>query len=182
MDDQQIVLDTSSFCQYSIDISKVIIYTIRYFFADMRSATILGRPMNAADSEIRSRYLALALDARRLMDVLIPFVDSGKRNESLDIAVREAIDALTSVTEGVGTNVVHSNLAFDEYEQVLTLDEIKNQKDRKTVIRDLEQIASPDGGEAQRQAAMRVLEFFFAVESRALQYYNRPPAIVSYAT
>jgi hypothetical protein len=139
--------------------------------------------LNAADSEIRSRYLALALDARRIMDALIPFVESGQRSESLETSVREAIDALTSVTEGTGTNVVHSNLAFDEYEQVLTLDEIKNQEDRKTVISDLVQIAGPDnGGEAQRQAAMRVLEFFFAVESRALQYYNRPPAIASFVT
>ena len=138
--------------------------------------------MNAADSEIRSRYLALALDARRLMDVLIPFVDSGKRNESLDTAVREAIGALTSVTEGAGTNVVHSNLAFDEYEQVRTIDEIKNQEGRKTVISDLERIVGPDTGKPQRQAAMRVLEFFFAVESRALQYYNHPPAIASYVT
>ena len=116
------------------------------------------------------------------MDVLIPFVDSGKRNESLDTAVKEAIGALTSVTEGAGTNVVHSNLAFDEYEQVRTIDEIKNQEDRKTVISDLERIVGPDTGKPQRQAAMRVLEFFFAVESRALQYYNHPPVIASYVT
>jgi hypothetical protein len=134
--------------------------------------------MNAANSEIRSRYLALALDARRLMDVLIPFVDSGKRNESLDIAVKEAIDALNSVAAGSGTSAVRSNLAFDEYEQVLTINEVKGQDERKEVISDLERIAShPDSGKAQRDAATRVLDFFFAVESRALQHYNRPPAM-----
>jgi hypothetical protein len=135
--------------------------------------------MNAADSEIRSRYLALALDARRMMDVLIPFVDSGRRSDSLDTTVKEAIDALTSVNDGGAS--VHSNLAFDEYEQVLTLDEIKSQEERKPLIRDLEIIAGPHGQKTQVEAAMRVLEFFFAVESRALQYYNRPPAVASYA-
>jgi hypothetical protein len=138
--------------------------------------------VNAADSAIRSRYLALALDARRILDALVPFVDSGHRSESLNTAVREAIEALTSTTAGIRANPVHSNLAFDEYEQVLTLDEIKSQEDRKTIINDLETIAAPNGDEIQGQAAMRVLEFFFAVESRALQHYNRPPAIASYAT
>ena len=138
--------------------------------------------MNAADSEIRSRYLALALDARRLMDVLIPFVDSGKRNESLDIAVKEAIHALTSMTESSGTSPVRSNLAFDEYEQVLTLNEVKDEEERKEVIVDLERIANSGSNTAQREAAMRVLEFFFAVESRALQHYDRPPEMASYVT
>jgi hypothetical protein len=138
--------------------------------------------MNAGDSEIRSRYLALALDARRILDVLVPFVESGERNDSLDSAIKEAIVALNSVAEGAVVGTVHSNLAFDEYEQVLTIDEIKNQEDRKTVVRDLERITGLQDSEAQRQAALRVLEFFFAVESRALQYYNRPPAIATYAT
>src|ERR1039457_3368448 len=120
--------------------------------------------MTTADSDIRSRYLALALDARRIMDALLPFVESAKRDERLDTSVKEAIDALNSVSEGSGVNTVHSSLAFDEYEQVLTLDEIKNQEDRKTVIRDLEQIAAVQtGGPQQVQAAMRVLEFFFAL-------------------
>ncbi len=137
--------------------------------------------MNAADSEIRSRYLALALDARRILDALVPFAESGQLTDRLKMAVAEAIDALTSVTEGTGASVVHSNLAFDEYEQVLTLDEIKNQEERKTVISDLKRILGSDSGQAQREAAIRVLEFFFAVESRARQYYNRPPAMASYA-
>jgi hypothetical protein len=138
--------------------------------------------MSTADSEIRSRYLALALDARRILDALVPFAESRQRSDTLDSAVGDAIDALTSVTEGTGANVVHSNLAFDEYEQVLTLDEIKNQEERRTVISDLRLVLAPDGGDAQLAAAIRVLEFFFAVESRALQYYNRPPAMAYYAS
>jgi len=136
--------------------------------------------MSAADSEIRSRYLALALDARRVMEALMPFVESGKRGESLNQAVKDAIDALTSVTEGLSANV-HSNLAFGEYEQALTIDEVKSKNDRVAIIHDLQIIGGSDRADVQRAAARRVLEFFFAVESRALQYYNRPPALPSYA-
>lgn len=135
--------------------------------------------MNAADSEIRSRYLALALDARRMLDALIPFVDSGQRSPLLDTAVNDAIEALTSVTEGTGTRAVRSKLAFDEYEQVLTIDEIKSQEERKEIIKDLQRIASLHGTAPDQHAAMQVLEFFFAVESRALRYYNQPPVMVS---
>lgn len=135
--------------------------------------------MNAADSEIRSRYLALALDARKIVDVLIRFVESEQRHPSLDKAVNEAIEALTSVTKGLGGVQVHSGLAFEEYEQVLTIDEVRSSDDLKTVISDLARIIAPEGKEAL-QAAMRVLEFFFAVESRALQYYNRPPVMAAY--
>jgi hypothetical protein len=77
---------------------------------------------------------------------------------------------------------VRSNLAFDEYEQVLTLNEVKDEEERKEVIVDLERIANPGSNTAQREAAMRVLEFFFAVESRALQHYDRPPEMASYVT
>jgi hypothetical protein len=138
--------------------------------------------MNASDSEVRSRYLALALDARRLMDVLIPFADSGERNESLDRAVKDAIDALSSVSGSSVARTVRSNLAFDEYEQVLTINEVKGQEERREIISDLQRIAQPKDGEEQQEAAMRVLEFFFAVESRALQHYDRPPAMASNVT
>ena len=138
--------------------------------------------MNAGDSDIRSRYLALALDARRIMDALVPFAETGQRNQFFETAVQEAISALAAVTEGTGANAVRSSLAFDEYEQVLTLDEIKNQQERRAVVSDLQRLAAADDREAQHEAAMRVLEFFFAVESRALYYYSRPPAMPSYAT
>jgi hypothetical protein len=138
--------------------------------------------MIAGNSEIRSRYLALALDARRIMDALLPFIESAHRDECLDASVKEAIDALNAISESPGATAVHSNLAFSEYEQVQTLDEIKNQQERKSVIDDLEQIASsPEAEPQQIEAAMRVLRFFFALESRALQHYNRPPAIPAYS-
>ena len=128
-----------------------------------------------ADSEVRSRYLALALDARKVIDALIPFVEYDRRDQALDTSVNETILALNSVGEDV-VNAVHGTLAFDEYEQVLTLDEIKTQQDRRAVIQDLEQIVSPGDPNIKKEAAMRVLQFFFALESRALQYYSRPRA------
>lgn len=134
-----------------------------------------------ADSEIRSRYLALALDARRIMDVLVPFAESGQVGEALDTSVKDVIGALHSLGETADVNAVRSTLAFDEYEQVLTVEEVKTREDRKAVIHDLETILAPNEAEEKRKAAIRVLQFLFALESRALQHYNRSPATSAYA-
>ena len=93
-----------------------------------------------ADSEIRSRYLALALDARRIMDVLVPFAENGQVDQALDASVRDVIGALHSLGETADINPVRSSLAFDEYEQVLTVEEVKPREDRKAVIQDLQTI------------------------------------------
>lgn len=134
--------------------------------------------MTAVDSEIRARYLALALDARRILDVLVPFVESGERNAALDTSVKQAMDALNSMK--VVGGAIHSSFAFDEYEQALTLDEVRNQDDRQGIIDDLAKITGDEVHDA-KAAALRVLQFFFALESRALQHYNRPPAFAAYA-
>lgn len=134
-----------------------------------------------ADSEIRSRYLALALDARRIMDVLVPFAENGQVDQALDASVRDVIGALHSLGETADINPVRSSLAFDEYEQVLTVEEVKPREDRKAVIQDLQTILEPDGAEEKREAAIRVLQFLFALESRALRHYNRSTATSAYA-
>ncbi len=139
--------------------------------------------MTTADSDIRSRYLALALDARKMIDALIPFVESRERPPKLNNLLGAATRALDSVAQHGTANAVHSDLAFNEYEQVLTLEQIRSVDDRRAIVEDLGLIATPGYSPLHEQAAMRVLEFFFALESRALQYYNRPPSVrAGYAT
>jgi hypothetical protein len=133
--------------------------------------------MQNVDSETRSRYLALALDARKILDSLVRFVELGERTIALDTFVKKAIQSLDSVTQRGIASAVHSDLAFAQYEQVLTLDEIGNEEERKAVIDDLKRIIESEHSDEQKDAAVRVLEFFFALESRALQYYYRPPVV-----
>ena len=60
----------------------------------------------SSDSDVRSRYLALALDARKLIDVLIAFVDRGERREGFDKCLQEVIDSLNPSAGGCGPNPV----------------------------------------------------------------------------
>jgi hypothetical protein len=78
---------------------------------------------------------------------------------------------IDSVGDGVAwvpaqfSQPTHNKLAFEHYEQVLMLEEIRPSKDRGELINDLSK---------KKETAYRVIEFFFAVETRALQYYARP--------
>jgi hypothetical protein len=130
--------------------------------------------MTAVDSEIRSRYLALALDARRIMDVLVPFAEHGRRDQALDASVKDVMAALNSLGTAADVNAVHG--PFESYEQVLTVEEIRTEEERQAVIEDLKRILDLDESGDKREPAMRVLQFLFALESRALQHYHRPVA------
>jgi hypothetical protein len=140
--------------------------------------------MTGGDSESRSQYLALALDARKVLDVLIAFLETGQSTEQLNASVEDAIHALESVARPgiVTTGGVHSHLAFDDYEQAKTLDEIRTEDERRKIIEDLQGIGAGTSPGERQAAALRVLEFFFAVESRALQYYTEPPSFAAFAT
>jgi len=130
-----------------------------------------------SESETRSRYLALALDARKIVDVLMAYLDTGSRNQQLSSAVAEAVESLRSIRDGSElSQPARSHLAFDHYEQIATLDQIRPRKDREQLIEDLLTIESGSAEPAEISVcAQRTIQFFFAVETRALQYYNRPP-------
>lgn len=130
-----------------------------------------------SDSESRSRYLALALDARKVIDALLSYVETGNSSPQDLAALDDAVGSLESIKDGTQlSRQTHSHLAFDHYEQVTTLDQVRTGHDREQIIDDLLVIkTAPAGQEPTRAAATRAIQFFFAVESRALQYYNRPP-------
>jgi len=91
--------------------------------------------------------------------------------------VQEAVESLRSIRDGSQlSQSTRSHLAFDHFEQIATLDQVRARKDREELIRDLLTIddanaKAPDIDDSARRA----INFFFAVETRALQYYNRPP-------
>ena len=130
-----------------------------------------------AETEVRSRYLALALDARKIIDPLINYFETGESTGLLVESVQEAADSLRSIVDPAQfSHPTHSKLAFEHYEQVIMLEEVRPSKDRGDLINDLNALLQPAGDVSEKKkAAYRVTEFFFAVETRALQYYARPP-------
>jgi len=128
-----------------------------------------------ADMEVRSRYLALALDARKVIDPLVSYLETGESTGQLRESVQEAAESLKSIVDS-GQLSTHSKLAFEHYEQVLMLEEVRPSKHRGELLNDLNTLLLPaDDVSVKKEAAYRVIEFFFAVETRALQYYARPP-------
>jgi hypothetical protein len=142
------------------------------------ATTLLGSPGRThmqADTEVRSRYLALALDARKVIDPLMTYFETGESTAPLLESVQDAAESLKSIVDPAQFST-HSKLAFEHYEQVLMLEEVRPSKDRGALLDDLNTLLLPAShASTKKEAAYRVIEFFFAVETRALQYYARPP-------
>jgi hypothetical protein len=115
------------------------------------------------------------LDARKVIDPLMAYFETGESTGLLQESVQAAAESLRSIVDPAQFST-HSKLAFEHYEQVLMLEQVRPSKDRGELLNDLNTLLLPAGDVAmKKEAAYRVIEFFFAVETRALQYYARPP-------
>jgi hypothetical protein len=131
----------------------------------------------SSESEVRSRYLALALDARKVIDALIMFVDQDEREEGLDASLQEVIDSLKNTEKKDIFSPLRNRSAFSEYyEQVRTVHEAVKPEDRGPVIQKLLTIKSNEGAlQEQKEDAYEAIKLLAAIESRALYYYRPQP-------
>lgn len=129
-----------------------------------------------ADYEARSRYLSLALDARRVMDLLLAFVQTGERAPRLLLSVREIVESLQSMgsTESLLASL-QNRLPYRNYEQISALDEVVGVEDRKLLAEKLA-ILIAEGGDRQlqTQSAQETIRILYEIESRALHRFNEP--------
>ncbi len=130
------------------------------------------------ESEVRSRYLALALDARKVIDSLIVFVDQGKREDGLDQSLQDVIDSLQVVTQNKDIfSPLRNRLGFSEYyEQVRTVNEALKSAEKTHIV---ERLLTVKANEAdaltQKEDAYQAIKLLSAIESRALYYYRPQP-------
>jgi hypothetical protein len=133
----------------------------------------------SSESDVRSRYLALALDARKVIDALIIFADKdGRREEGLDQSLQEVILSLEAVTEKKDIfSPSRNHLAFSEYyEQVRTVDEALKPEERARIVEKLRTVEAQKATlEKQREDAFDAIVLLSAIESRALYYYRPQP-------
>jgi hypothetical protein len=132
----------------------------------------------SSESEVRSRYLALALGARRVIDSLIVFVDMDRREDDLDQSLREVIVSLEAVTEKKDIFSPDRNrLAFSEYyEQVRTVEEALPPAEKLRIVEKLRTVeAKQASAEKQKEDAFDAIALLSAIESRALYYYRPQP-------
>jgi len=128
----------------------------------------------SSESEVRSRYLALALDARKVIDALIVFVDKEEREEGLDESLQEVIESLQAKREDIFSPLRNRSAFSEYYEQVRTVGEVAN--DRAEIVQKLETVKTGQATmEKQKQDAFDAIKLLSAIESRALYYYRPQP-------
>ncbi len=126
-----------------------------------------------SESEIRSRYLALALDARKVIDGLILFVDQGRREEGLDESLLAVIDSLKAPEPNDVFSPLRNRLAFSEYyEQVQAL----RPDEMKEIVQRLQTVQSKQADiQKQKEDAYQAIKLLSRIESRALHFYTPQP-------
>jgi hypothetical protein len=131
----------------------------------------------SSESEIRSRYLALALDTRRVIDTLIVFVDKGTRTQGFDESLQQVIDSLEATEKREVFSPLRNRLAFSEYyEQVRTVHEALKPGEMGRIIQKLSTVKSQDADLNERKSnAFEAIKLLSAIESRALYYYRPQP-------
>ncbi len=131
----------------------------------------------SSESEIRSRYLALALDTRRVIDTLIVFVDKGTRSQGFDDSLQQVIDSLEATEKREVFSPLRNRLAFSEYyEQVRTVHEALKPGEMGRIIQKLSIIKSKQAAlDQQKNDAFEAIKLLSAIESRALYYYRPQP-------
>ena len=130
------------------------------------------------ESDVRSRYLALALDARKLIDALIVFVDQDRREEGLELSLQEVIESLQTLAEKRDVFLpLRNRIAFSEYyEQVRTVEEALKPEERGQIVQKLLTVRSNQAEpEQQKRDAYDAIKLLSAIESRALYRYRPQP-------
>lgn len=126
-----------------------------------------------AESEVRSHYLSLALDVRKLIDSLVFFVEKDQRDEALDSGLRGFLESLKSVSAPLGIfSLLETHPVFGYYEQMLTLEEVKASLRDTDIAADVAAVLDPKGDpDAQKKNAYEAIRFLSALEGRALNHY-----------
>lgn len=122
----------------------------------------------------RTRYLALAVASRKLIDSLLLFVESNQQDPQLASALTQFADALNFTRAGNNLFSASNQVAFSHYEQVLTLQEALKSLQGRNIAAELSGVLDGSSTEENRKEnACNVIDFFYAVENRALNHYNQ---------
>jgi hypothetical protein len=132
--------------------------------------------MMLSGTEARVRYLTVAVFAQKVLDALVASAEHGNNaglKPALELAVQELKTAIGSRPDD---HQQGSPRAFSNYEQVRTLDEVRNPAEVQKIIQALERLTEDleAGAPADRQQLDEAIDFFCQLESRALRNFDQP--------
>lgn len=126
-------------------------------------------------TEDKTPYLELALDARQIVNGLLQYINHGDLRPSVSNYVAALLNSLSALS-AEGNLFVHLQhpSAFEHFEQIRTLAEVKQSLDDERLLDKLQSFLNADPqNEGTRTEAKVVLTFISALEARALQRYNQ---------
>jgi hypothetical protein len=132
-------------------------------------------------SESRSRYLVFALRIRKLTDSLIALVEGGQYPPDLKKGLRAVLASLAGSGERTRVRSLKNRGSFGHYENALTIGEVVQAQDKAALIQKLRTVMTAETPGERRTSALQAIDFFDALESRALYHYNHPaPRLVAH--
>lgn len=119
--------------------------------------------------------LSLAFDARKAVKALVAFKREGVKDDRLKEAVEDVIASLNALNSGTPLFAHLSSASpFQSYEQIQTLQEVQAALSDDRLTEKLQNLISTESeGDALRESVDFAIQFFTAVENRALQKYNQ---------
>jgi hypothetical protein len=138
----------------------------------MMGANAGGDQMPYQGSESKSRYLALALASRTVINSLQHFQSEGVADQQLERSIQDVLESLREtrdVNNLFGASPRQS--PFAHYEQLLTLEEVTQALQGKNIVDKLAQIFVTANDEERKENVSEAVEFFYTLESRALYHY-----------
>ena len=119
------------------------------------------------------RYLALALDVRKLTDSLIQLVEEGTQSAELNASIKKVVVSLEGAGRKTSIKALRERGTFGHYPSVHAINEVMTNENRDELILKLQGIINPQNAEQQREMALQAIPFFDALERRALYHSNQ---------
>jgi hypothetical protein len=133
-----------------------------------------GRPM-PAEYEARSKYLTLALEARKVVDLLLPLIERGRTDATLHASLTGLISSLES-SGNAETLLARLRAPGPRpvYEELLTGEELETMGERTQLIQQLRNVIEETNDlPTQQVSAKEAVLILCAVEGRALHHFAR---------
>jgi hypothetical protein len=131
----------------------------------------------ALQTQQNPRYLAFALKIRKLTDSLITLVEEERKSPLLEASLKEVLASLENVGESTSVKSLRDRGEFGRYENVVTINEVVQADDRRVLVQKLHDALGANTKQKRDEGALDAIQFFDALERRALYHYNYPPVI-----
>jgi hypothetical protein len=135
---------------------------------DIIIASIIGESERSAFMRSGPKYLALALDVRKLTDSLIRLVEEGTESDDLYESIREVIASIEGAGQKTSVKALRARGMFGHYPSVLAISEVITAENREQVVRHLLGVLNTANLEERKENALEAIAFFDSLERRAL--------------